>query len=103
MLKRVLKAMANSQEKAVLMSKPRAEAHALPIANSVVALLPDYFEFRYLTTGAKLACGAAPRWSAVSKSTSRASASTSARAPLLPGAKQAAASAPPPRRLPRRG
>ena len=33
---KALKAMANSEEKAVLMSKPRAEGHALSIANSVV-------------------------------------------------------------------
>ena len=39
---KALKAMANPEEKAVLMSKPRAEGHALSIANSVVALLLDY-------------------------------------------------------------
>ena len=54
---KALKAMATPEEKAVLMLKPRAEGHALAIANSVVALLLDYFEFRFLSVGAKVPPG----------------------------------------------
>ena len=54
---RALKAMANPEEKAVLMLKPRAEGHALSIAKSVVALLLNYFEFRFLTLAVKVPPG----------------------------------------------
>ena len=54
---KALKAMATPEEKAVLMLKPRAEGHALAIANSVVALLLDYFEFRFVSNGAKVPPG----------------------------------------------
>ena len=52
-----LKAMLSSTEKAVLIGKPRAEGHAVSIAQHVTSLMLDLMEETYTSIGAKVPLG----------------------------------------------
>ena len=54
---RALKAMANSEEKAVLMCQPPDAAHALLIANALTRLMLDRIEDAFVASGAKVPPG----------------------------------------------